>query len=542
MKDAALQPRGSIRNFVKYPVFEAYTEALLGRKPNKFLEFVNLPAPQFMALAEQRAWSERDCWSILHTKVCSFHTCLDNKKKEYVEYRVVCEIETENEDSNGIENLWVVCRRYSDFRNLQLQLKKLDSELAALPFPGRTFLPGRGTSQPIIEQRQQQLDEYLSDVIQWVQKHLQEKLQEDEERKDVTAVIALLDDFLEVSQLDRKPPCSNDKKFSCNMFHSGWFSHVWDSTDIHSLHAGFGAVNCEVLSLLVQHNKHIHTLDLTGASGGSLRNEGFRCLLQALASNETGVRHLYLGGYQGHNCDNEDIESLFEHNKTLESLYVAGGISISVDDPLLAFATRISSLVTLDLSKCFNKQPKAAQAIVNLVPYLKGHKNLRKLFLNENHIGNRGAELLSEALEENESLQLLSLRACNVGPEGLISLCNALEKNHTLQRLFVTDRPSSLAVGAPSSVVVSHAIAEMLKQNTSLVELDVSRQYLGDGCCEIVSALAANTTLEVLHLRNNRFAASRVMCKFFEHNQSVTSLDISHNDLTEESETTADTW
>ena len=31
MKDAALQPRGSIRNFVKYPVFEAYTEALLGR-------------------------------------------------------------------------------------------------------------------------------------------------------------------------------------------------------------------------------------------------------------------------------------------------------------------------------------------------------------------------------------------------------------------------------------------------------------------------------------------------------------------------------
>lgn len=315
------------------------------------------------------------------------------------------------------------------------------------------------------------------------------------------------------------------------MLHKGWFQYLWNTRDIHCLYCGFSTINCEVLSFLVENNKNIHTLDLTGASGGSLRNEGFRCLLQVLSSNETNVKHLSLGGYQGHNCNNEDVENFFKNNKTLTHFYVTGGISISVDDPLLAFSIQIRSLIVLDLSRCFKKQPKAVQAMVNLTPHLKSHKSLQELYLNENYIGNRGAELIAEALKENESLRILSLRNCRVGPDGIIALCNSISNNEVLERLFITDRPSSLAVGSPPSSVVGNAISNMIKENKSLMELDLSRQYLGEACNDIIEALVNNVTLLTLRLRNNRFIGSKLMKTFFSVNQSVRVLDFSHNDL-----------
>lgn len=401
-----------------------------------------------------------------------------------------------------------------------------------ISFPGRTLLPSRGASKPITEHRLHQLDEFLKKVILWIKEKIQQNTDNNEQMNDtLTDIISTVDEFLEVTQLDRKAPCTNDKKLSCNMLHEGWFNYLWNSKEIHHLYCGFSTINCEVLSFLVENNKNIEKLDLTGASGGSLRNEGFRCLLQVLSSNETKIKEISLGGYQGHNCNNEDVENFFKNNKSLTHFYATGGISISVDDPLLAFSIQIQSLVVLDLSRCFKKQPKAVQAMVNLTPHLKSHQSLQELYLNENYIGNRGAELLAEALQENQCLRVLSLRNCRIGPTGLIALCNSISNNELLERLIITDRPSVLAVGAPSSTSVGESISNMIKQNKSLIELDLSRQYLGEACYDIIKALESNASLLTLRLRNNRFIASKLMNIFFSVNQSVRILDISHNDL-----------
>merc|ERR1712137_43477 len=288
-----------------------------------------------------------------------------------------------------------------------------------------------------------------------------------------------------------------------------------------------------ILGILVEHNENIRTVDLSSGSGGSLRNEGFRCLLQALAANKCGVQNLYIGGYQGHNCDNEDVETFCSSNKTLESLYITGGISVSVDEPLWGFASRIPTLRVLDLSRCFRKHPKAAQAMINLAPHLKTHKHLEELYLNENHIGNRGAELMGEALGDNTILKVLSMRTCKVGPSGLINIFKGVAQNKTLERLYVTDRPSTLAVGAPTSEKVCEAVVQMLQDNSKLKELDLARQYLGNHCEDIVRALATAPALKKLNLRNNRMVAAPVLTEFLKHNTSVTALDLSHNDLTD---------
>jgi len=82
----------------------------------------------------------------------------------------------------------------------------------------------------------------------------------------------------------------------------------------------------------------------------------------------------------------------------------------------------------------------------------------------------------------------------------------------------------------------------MIQSNQSLIELDISRQYLGESSIKIIEALENNSTLQILHMRNNRFIASKLLEKFFIVNKSITSLDISHNDLVDENTSDTISW
>merc|ERR1712137_723227 len=76
---ARIQPRGQLGRLLRYPVFSAYAEVLLGRNPEKFLRFLNMPEPLSLPLAEQRTWTEYRCWSMLQVTVCKHLRRYDDK-------------------------------------------------------------------------------------------------------------------------------------------------------------------------------------------------------------------------------------------------------------------------------------------------------------------------------------------------------------------------------------------------------------------------------------------------------------------------------
>jgi Ran GTPase-activating protein (RanGAP) involved in mRNA processing and transport len=437
-------------------------------------------------------------------------------------------MENSNEEEVGVENAWVIRKRYSDLHNLFTHLKKINSELGNIPFPGKTILPGRSVKPQVVQQRTEQLHQYLVSVLDWTKSHLAADLHSE----DLPKVLSALDEFLELSLLDRKPPI-RETEFSCNLLRSGWLHYLWKTKAVTHLYTGFSTVNCEVLGVLLEQNKPIEYLDLSCSSGGSLRNEGFQALVDAISKNKTGIKQLFVGEYQGHNCNAHDLQEFFQHNSTIESLIITGGISISVDDPVLGGALRISTLQVLDLSGCFKTEPKSAQILQELSSLLGDHHRIRELYLNDNFVGDSGASLLSEALKTNRSLEILSLRSAQVGRHGILKLASSLKQNSDtrLQTLIITDRPSSVAPDSPTGKEVSQGVAELIRGNSSLLRLDLSSQYLGDSTKEIVQALRDNSTLQSLALANNRFVASVILDDFFSSNKSVSDLDISDNDL-----------
>ena len=600
--------------------------------------------------------------------------CVCGKKKK--EYLIVCELENENEEEFGIENQWIINKRYSDFHDLHQKLKKLNPEFAALIFPSKTYLPGRSTKVQVVEQRKEQLQQYLQSVILWVRN----KIENTQNIEEISSILTILNDFMEVNELDRKPPFKkNNTKFSFNLFHSGWCEFLYNQhfnllfppgspkrpavsaspprlnksgsnisgnvrssliaphlqlqneneIQLKELYFGSSTVNCEVLGYLLSTPQHLppsnnnldgsgfQLLDLSLSCGGSLQNEGFRNLLEVLSrgggrrrggnggggggsgngggngnGNGNGegsvgggggggggniIKELYIGGYQGHNCDSEDLLSFFKENKNLEKLMITGGISISIDESLLGKSLEINTMKVLDLSRCFKNQIITKEAVTHLSNLLKTHKSIESIYLNENPMGDDGAYLLSASLPECQSLKLLSLKDCKIGPSGLISIFQALNPNNIpaksskLEKLVLTDRPSTILPSTlhppfqkekekekereeeeneeeqprsrvPTSSSVCRELAETLRSNKHLVELNLSNQYLGESLHSIPACFSTNNTLKALYLSNNRFSTSGFLNNFLKFNQSVEILDLSHNDLIPTDEDDSSEW
>jgi len=528
IKIASIQPFHNVKNLLNYRIFSAYANMILGKNSEMWIRFTQLPDVIWPTMNEHMRWKEKTCWTRLNVMVGKHSQCLDENKKEFVEYLILCELENGNDEDVGVENAWVIRKRYSDFHILFGTLKKLHQDLGNIPFPGKTILPGRSVKPQVVQQRTEQLNNYLVQVLDWTKLHLASEHTSDE----LTRVLNTLDEFLELSSLDRKPPI-RETEFSCNMLRSGWLSHLWKAKNLSHLFTGFSTVNGEVLGVLLEHNKNIQYLDLSCSSGGSLRNEGFQALVHEISQNNTGIKQLFLGGYQGHNYNTQDLQHFFRQNSTIESLIITGGISISLEDPLLGSALRISSIQILDLSGCFKIPARSEQIFQEFGPLLSRHERIRELYLNDNFVGDSGAELLADALKTNRSLEILSLRSAHVGRQGILSLCAGIVANplSQLHTLIITDRPSGGSASELTGKDVCTGIAQFLNSNASIRYLDLSNQYLGDSCVEIVRSLSSNTSLRTLNLSNNRFAASNLFASFFSSNQSVTDLDVTDNDL-----------
>jgi Ran GTPase-activating protein (RanGAP) involved in mRNA processing and transport len=266
------------------------------------------------------------------------------------------------------------------------------------------------------------------------------------------------------------------------------------------------------LARVLRANKTMRSLRINCQRNGECARE----LISALNDNTT-VDSLTLIIWQYADCMRA-IEYVIATSKTLRTfaLYTLRSIDIT---PAIRANT---SITHLDLSECaFDKRALfnvlRAQNITIRKLYLSDvimrdedtreltrmllvNTTLTLLALPHTGIEQQGAREIAHALRINRTLQSLDLRGCRMCDDGIIAIANALTNaNCTLEHLNVSNcRITSIGIDA---------IVRMLRGNTSLATLDISKNGVGKNeACELASALEANAALRLLSVCRSRSA------------------------------------
>lgn len=535
---------------LNYPPFHALALHALGFRSEEYRKLRELPPAEHMTAEEFLSFQSKGCWKHMKLSVVK-NIMVDD---EYFEHAVAMEVEVDSEDSTELESVWLAKKRYTEFKDLHQKLQKLLPELG-LEIPGRTFVPGKWKRPATVVKRHIAFDKFLNDVLEWVSKNIDS---EGEDKDAVKEVVDLLTDFLGDPRPHLRKPVMNPTPFHLPLLSSGWLRKLafpngieeLSKASIHSsdaeedIHLGFECVNCEVLAFLCEGNKTIRGVHLQGACEGSMGSSGLAPLLKHLVHEDCGLFRLSLGRFKLSKNVDDDLLEAFTHNQSLVSLSFVGGFcGVGLHQPgSLLRALMIPTLQSLNLSGALGSDALHSEYLQLITDWLQGAGQLRKLWLDSNHIGDDGAKHLAVALAANSTLEVLSLRQSQVSPNGLIELVSALKHNDALRLLHVVDRPFNLPLGAASVRDVAEACAGMLAANSTLEELDLTGQYLSDHMLKLAAALELNSSLQRLVVGNNRFFAGPVLEALLNSSCSLRCLDVSSNDLMEEGDVVPENW
>lgn len=153
---------------------------------------------------------------------------------------------------------------------------------------------------------------------------------------------------------------------------------------------------------------------------------------------------------------------------------------------------------------------------------------LTKLNLSNNYNNNIGpnvARVLADALKENETLTELDLSHNNIGPNGAMVLADVIQVNSTLTKLNLYGN----SIGPNGA----RALADVIQVNHTLTELNLAVNSIDDGVIALAHALQVNRTLTKLHLGHNDIGlyGARVLADLIQVNHTLTKLDLAYNDI-----------
>ena len=183
----------------------------------------------------------------------------------------------------------------------------------------------------------------------------------------------------------------------------------------------------------------------------------------------------------------------------------------------------------IEMSHC-NVDDECVQMLVGGINFMssKGVKdlNITKLILFRNAIATEGATALAEMLKENRTLQQLDVSGNSIGQGGATALAEMLKENRTLQQLDVSG--NSIGQGGAT------ALAEMLKENRTLQQLDVSGNSIGQGgATALAEMLKENGTLQQLDVSGNSIGqgGATALAEMLKENGTLQQLDVSNNSI-----------
>ena len=132
---------------------------------------------------------------------------------------------------------------------------------------------------------------------------------------------------------------------------------------------------------------------------------------------------------------------------------------------------------------------------------------------------------MADMLSQNSTLTELNVSECGLTLQSCVSIFKVLKHNSSLKKLYIS--------GTPFDQAASETLADMLSLNSTLTELNVSDFGLTpQACVSMFKALKHNSSLKKLNIRQTTFdrAASESLADLLSCNHSLTELDISDCD------------
>ena len=189
------------------------------------------------------------------------------------------------------------------------------------------------------------------------------------------------------------------------------------------------------------------------------------------------------------------------------------------------------SVVHLDLSSN-DISCKGSDSIISL---LSNHRSLISLDisshegLHRNRVGLRGGEVLMKVLQVNPILQFLNLAGTSLPQESIENIMLGLANNRTLVSLNLANN----SIGGRNIEGLAYSVA-----TTSLKELNISNNQIGNEGAEFISRLLMGacdgpSPLEKLNISRNQITTKGISFVFegLRNNTQLIYLDTSHNYL-----------
>jgi Ran GTPase-activating protein (RanGAP) involved in mRNA processing and transport len=153
-------------------------------------------------------------------------------------------------------------------------------------------------------------------------------------------------------------------------------------------------------------------------------------------------------------------------------------------------------VLNLENPRIYDKEETTTYHLAKMV---RANRSLAELYLGKHKIGDRGAQLLAEYLEDNATLRVLDLRCNKIGVAGAEAFAILLMRGGGV--LATLNLASNRICDQGGQ-----ALGVALRSSRHLLSLDISSNSIGDmGLVAIADALNGNTTLQRLLIFGNNF-------------------------------------
>ena len=153
------------------------------------------------------------------------------------------------------------------------------------------------------------------------------------------------------------------------------------------------------------------------------------------------------------------------------------------------------------------------------------------LSLKSRGIGVEGGLVLAGLLPRMPSLTECDLRANGVGAEGWTAIFETL-RDSTANRIHTWSLSGQVGIKECQS------LSEYMAASESLTDLDLSDNFIGEGCTYIAAGIGGSSSLTQINLANNAIgpAGARALIGAISGSRSLIQMDLSHNDMGEAAE------
>ena len=142
-----------------------------------------------------------------------------------------------------------------------------------------------------------------------------------------------------------------------------------------------------------------------------------------------------------------------------------------------------------------------------------------------------GGKVIGMLLAANTTLQYLNFKSCGLGVNSLVGIAQSMLAHPSVVSLNLA---SPLLPSLQDRMSVAHHLAEMLKKNTVLQELDLSRSMLDDSQLQVMlPAFVCNDPIRSLLLGSNKMSQDGgvEVSKLLARRHDLAVVDISSNEI-----------